>query len=108
LNLFEFGDVARLDGSLQYRLWPARLSDSTSAFIYGVGELNLIHKEKNRAGGVANPNSGGTTLFGLLGLQYVTARRIVEAGVQLPLTQDLKGTALERDYIVRGSVRFNF
>jgi hypothetical protein len=105
---FEFGDVARLDGSLQYRLWPARLSDSTSAFIYGVGELNLIHKEKNRAGGIANPNSGGTTLFGLLGLQYVTARRIIEAGVQLPLMQDLNGTALERDYIVRGSIRFNF
>ena len=46
--------------------------------------------------------------FGLLGLQYVTARRIIEAGVQLPLMQDLNGTALEREYIVRGSVRFNF
>jgi hypothetical protein len=105
---FEFGDVTRLDGSLQYRLWPAKLSDDTSAFIYGVGELNLIHKEKNRAAGIANPNSDGTTLFGLLGLQYVTARRIIEAGVQLPLMQDLNGTALEREYIVRGSVRFNF
>jgi len=105
---FEFGDVARLDGSLQYRLWPGQLSDSTSAFIYGVGELNLIRKEKNRTGGIANPNSGGTTVFGLLGLQYVTARRIIEAGVQAPLVQDLSGTALERDYIVRGSVRFNF
>ena len=105
---FEFGDVARLDGSLQYRLWPGELTDSTSAFIYGVGELNLIHQEKNRAAGIANPNSGGTTLFGLLGLQYVTARRIIEAGVQMPLMQDLNGTALERDYIVRGSVRFNF
>lgn len=105
---FEFGDVARLDASLQTRLWPRELSDSTSAFIYGVGELNLIHKEKNRAAGLANPNTGGTTLFGLLGLQYVTARRIIEAGVQLPLVQDLNGTALERDYIVRGSVRFNF
>ena len=105
---FEFGDVARFDASLQYRLWPGTLSDSTSAFVYGVGELNLINKEKNRAGGIANPNSGGTTLFGLLGLQYVTARRIVEAGVQLPLMQDLNGTALERDYILRGSIRYNF
>jgi len=105
---FEFGDMARLDGSLQYRLWPGELTDSTSAFIYGVGELNLIHQEKNRMTGIANPNSGGTTLWGLVGLQYVTARRIIEAGVQLPLVQDLNGTALERNYIVRGSVRYNF
>jgi len=105
---FEFGDVARLDGSLQYRLWPGKLSDDTSAFLYGVSELNLIHKDKNEANGIGNPNSGGTSLWGLVGLQYVTARRIVEAGVQLPLVQDLNGTALERDYIVRGSVRFNF
>jgi Putative MetA-pathway of phenol degradation len=105
---FEFGDVARFDASLQYRLWPGELSDSTSAFLYGVGELNLINQEKNRAAGISNPNSGGTTLWGLVGLQYVTSRRIIEAGVQLPLVQDLNGTALERDYIVRGSVRFNF
>ncbi len=105
---FEFGDVARLDGSLQYRLWPGELADDTSAFLYGVAELNLINQGKNRTTGSANPNSGGTTLWGLLGLQYVTARRIVEAGVQLPLMQDLNGTALERDYIVRCSLRFNF
>lgn len=105
---FEFGDVTRLDGSLQYRLWPQELSDDTSAFIYGIGELNLIHQEKNRANGITNPNSGGTTLWGLVGLQYVTARSIIEAGVQLPLLQDLNGTALERDYILRGSVRVNF
>jgi len=105
---FEFGDVARLDGSLQYRLWPSELTDTTSAFIYGVAELNLIHQDKNRAGGISNPNSGGTTLWGLLGLQYVTSRRIVEAGVQIPLVQDLNGTALERDFIVRGGFRLNF
>jgi hypothetical protein len=105
---FEFGDEARLDGSLQYRLWPGQLTDDTTAFLYGVAELNLIHQDKNRMNGAANPNSGGATLWGLLGLQYVTARRIVEAGVQLPLVQDLNGTALERDYIIRGGVRFNF
>ena len=105
---FEFGDVARFDASLQYRLWPGELTDSTSAFIYGVGELNLIHQEKNRLAGISSPNSGGTTLWGLVGLQHVTSRRIIEAGVQVPLVQDLNGSALERDYIIRGSVRFNF
>ena len=105
---FEIGDVARLDGSLQYRLWPRDLSDATSAFLYGVAEFNLIHQAKNRAGGVSDPDTGGTTLWGLLGLQYVTARSIIEAGIQLPLVQDLNGTALERDYIARGGFRINF
>ena len=56
-----------------------------------------------------NPlGSGGTTLFLVPGLQYVTRRWIVEAAVQLPVVQDLNGTALENDYIVRAGFRFNF
>jgi hypothetical protein len=105
---FEFGDVARLDASLQYRLWPGELTETTAAFLYGVTELNLIHSEKNRAKGIINPNSGGTTLWGLAGLQYVTPRNIIEAGIQVPLVQDLNGTALEREVIVRGGFRLNF
>lgn len=107
-NGFEFGDVARLDASLQYRVWPAELTETTTGFLYGVTELSLIHNDKNRARGIADPNSGGTTLWGLLGLQYVTTRNIVEAGVQVPLAQQLNGTALERDFIVRGGFRLNF
>ncbi len=42
------------------------------------------------------------------GLQYVTKRWIVEAGVQIPVVQDLNGTALEKDYIFRAGFRFNF
>ena len=87
---------------------PPELSDDTDAFLYGVAELNLIRRQKNRAAGINNPNSGGTTLFGLVGLQYVTQRRIIEAGVQIPLMQNLNGTALEREYIARASLRMNF
>ena len=105
---FEFGDIARLDGSLQYRLWPRELSDDTDAFIYGVAEVNLIDAQKNQFRGASNANSGGTTVFGLIGLQYVNKRQIYELAVQAPLMQDLNGTALERDYILRGSVRLNF
>ena len=41
-------------------------------------------------------------------LQYVTKRWIVEAAVQVPIVQDLNGTALENDYVVRVSFRVNF
>lgn len=107
-NGFEFGDVARLDGSFQLRLWPRKLGAGLPGFLYGVLETNLIHQEKNRSAGVADPNSGGLSLFILPGLQYVTKRWIVEGGIQIPVFQDLNGTALERDYIVRGGFRINF
>jgi hypothetical protein len=104
----EFGDVARLDGSLQYRLWPRELGAGVPGFLYGVLEANLIHQDKNEIGASDDPNSGGLSLFILPGLQYVTKRWIVEAGVQIPAFQDLNGMALEKDYIFRAGFRFNF
>ncbi len=107
-NDFEFGDVARLDGSLQYRLWPRELGAGVPGFLYGVLETNLVYQHKNQVGGGGDPNSGGLTVFILPGLQYVTKRWIVEAGIQIPVVQDLNGTALEKDYIVRAGFRLNF
>ncbi len=107
-NDFDFGDVARLDSSLQYRLWPRDLGSGVPGFLYGVLEANLIHQDKNQAGGMNDLNSGGLNLFILPGLQYVTKRWIVESGMQIPVAQDLSGTALEKDYIFRAGFRLNF
>lgn len=107
-NHFEFGDVGRLDASLQYRLWPRILQSGLPGFLYGVFEGNLIHQDKNRSNGAKDPNSGGTTLFLVPGLQYVSKRWIVEGGVQIPVVQNLNGMALEKDSIVRFGFRFNF
>ena len=81
-NDFEFGDLARFDASLQYRLWPRELSGGLPGFLYGVLEGNLIYQGKNEIDGSEDPNSGGTTLFVDPGLQYVTKRWILEAIVQ--------------------------
>jgi Putative MetA-pathway of phenol degradation len=105
---FEAGDVVRLDGSLQYRVWPPALNSAMPGFLYAVIETNLIHQDKNRFQGVDNPNSGGISFFLTPGIQYVTRRWVLETAVQLPLVQALNGTALERDYIVRAGFRFNF
>ncbi len=107
-NNFEFGDEARFDASLQYRLWPRKLGGGVPGFLYGVVEANLIHKAKNEVNGTTDGNSGGTTLFIAPGLQYVTKRWILEAIVQLPAFQDLNGSALEDDFIVRAGLRMNF
>jgi hypothetical protein len=105
---FAFGDVARLDGSLQYRLLPRELGTGVPGFLYGVLEANMIHQDKNKVSGANDPNSGGLSLFILPGLQYVTKRWIAEAGVQIPVVQDLNGAALEKDYILRAGFRLNF
>ncbi len=107
-NNFEAGDVARLDASLQYRLWPRTLGTGVPGFLYGVLEAGLVYQDKNQVGGIDDPNSGGTTLFLTPGLQYVTKRWILEGGVQLPALQDLNGAALENDYVVRAGFRVNF
>lgn len=107
-NGFEAGDTARFDASLQYRIWPRALAAGVPAFLYGVIEMSLIHRGKNRVGGVADPDSGGTTLFLTPGLQYVTKRWVLEAGVQLPVVQNLRGTALETDYVLHAGFRFNY
>ena len=107
-NGFAFGDVARADASFQYRLWPRELKGGVPAFLYGILEANLIHKGENHSNGADDPNSGGTTLFLVPGLQYVTKRWILEAAVQLPAVQALNGTELEADYVVRFGFRINF
>jgi len=108
-NNFEAGDVTRLDGSLQYRLLPKTLSGGgTPGFLYGIIEANWINQQKNRINGVADKNSNGSRLFLSPGIQYVTRRWITEASIQIPISQDLNGLALENDYIGRLSVRVNF
>ena len=97
-----------VDGSLQYRLWPQELGTGVPSFLYGVLEANASHQEKNESDGVADPNSGGTSLFVSPGLQYVTKRWVAEAIVQLPAVQDLNGTALESDFVIRAGFRLNF
>ena len=108
-NDFQFGDEARLDASFQYRLWPRVLEEEgVPGYLYGVIECNVVHYRKNEAGGLRDPNSGGASLFLSPGVQYVTRRWILEGIVQVPITQNPGGTALEDDYTVRVGIRFNF
>jgi len=107
-NGFRFGNELRLDASLQYRLWPQELGDDTPGFLYGVLEGNFLYQEKNRSGGATLANSGGSRLFAAPGLQYVTRRWIAEAIVQIPVFQDLNGTALKDNFTARAGFRVNF
>ncbi len=107
-NNFESGNIARADISFQYRLFPETLSSNTDYFVNGVLEANLIKKDRNKVAGVSDFDSGGTTLFLVPGLQYVSERYIAEISLQIPVAQNLNGTALENDFIFRTGFRINF
>lgn len=102
------GDVARADVSFQYRLLPRKLSRADKGYFYGVIEANLVHSGMMRVNGLDNPNTGGTTLFLAPGIQYATRRWIIETAVQIPVIQDLNGSALEKDFSVLAGLRINF
>ena len=107
-NGFEFGDEARLDLSLQYRLWPRELGAGTPGFLYGGLEGNLIHRGRDEIAGADDRNSGGVSFFLSPSIQFVTRRWVAEAIVQVPVVQSLNGSALEDDFIVRAGFRVNF
>lgn len=106
-NGFQAGDIARLDGSFQYRFWHSDMSGGVPDYLYGVLEANLINQDKNRVNGIDDANTNGTRLFISPGIQYVTKRWIAETAVQIPINQNLNGSALENDYILRASFRIN-
>lgn len=107
-NGFEAGDEARLDFSYQHRVWPRELGAGVPAFLYTVLESNLVWRDRDAMDGADVVDSGGTTWFLAPGLQYVHRRWVLEAAVQVPVTQSLHGAALETDWIGTLSLRVNW
>lgn len=107
-NNFSAGNEARADISFQYRLSPQQLSSDTHSFLYGVLETNLINQDNDQISRMDDLNSGGTTLYLTPGIQYVTMKYILEAAVQVPVIQNLNGSALKTDYIFTTGFRINF
>ena len=105
---FRFGDEVRFDVSYKYRLAPRRLNGPVRGFLYANLESNLVHRGRNRAAGVDDPDSGGTTWYLAPGFQYITRRFIFEAALQWPAIERLGGDALEHDFVTIVSTRIKF
>ncbi len=106
-NRFRFGDEARADIAYKVRLAPRTLGRGVPAFLFAAAESNLIWQDRNRMDGQVDRDSGGTVWYVAPGLQYVTVRYIIEAAVQLPVVQELNGSALETELIVTLGARLN-
>ncbi len=84
------------------------LSVETKASDFGVLELSANHYDRNRMGGITDPNSGGFQLYLTPGIQYATRRWIADLGVKVPIVNDINGTGLEPDYSILTSIRINY
>lgn len=107
-NDFQFGDKARLDLSFQKRLFPRELGPGVPGFLYMILESSLVWQDENHVHGAVDKDSGGATWLLAPGIQYVTKRFVIEGAIQLPVVQNLKGNALENDFIGTLSFRVNF
>ena len=105
---FRFGDEARLDVASKVRLLPRQLGEGLPNFLYANLESNLIWHGRNTMNGIDDVDSGGTVWYLDPGLQFITRRVVIETAIQLPMLQDLNGTALEDDFIFILSARLAF
>lgn len=104
---FEAGDHLRYDLAYRYRLWPARFG-TRLAQLNGLLELNGQWSGRTRADGGLLAASGGHVVFLSPGVQLALKNLVLEASIQLPVVQDLKGPQLEADFVAVLSVRVPF
>lgn len=90
-------DELRGDVALSYQLFGGGGDTLGPWGLYGVGEVNAKYI-----------TDGSTQIFASPGIQFITSRWILEAGVQLPIHQDMASPRLETDYTAVLSLRFQF
>ncbi len=103
--LYKFNTAGGLDGDDELRgdvAASVRLlygeSDTIGPWgLYAIAELNANYF-----------TDGSVQVFGSPGIQWITSNVILEAGVQLPMVQDLASPRLERDFTVVLSLRVQF
>lgn len=105
---YQAGAVTQTDASFQYRLWPRHFNGGVPALFYGVLETNLIHTGRDRMTGREIGDTGDTQWFINPGLQYVSVNYVLETAIQLPIVQDMNGSALRDDYILHIGFRTHF
>lgn len=88
-------DEFRADVAASIRLLGAESEKTGPWGLYAIGEVNGRYLA-----------DGSTEVFISPGLQFITSHWILEAGVQLPVIQEMSSPRLESDYTVIISVRF--
>lgn len=106
-NGFRQGQRLRYDLAYRYRLWPRRFGKRLLQ-LNGLLELNGRWSDRDRQDGHRIRDSGGHVLFLAPGIQLAAKTWILEASVQVPIVQDLRGSQVEQDFVAVASVRVPF
>lgn len=104
----EAGDTLAFDASLQYRVWPQKLSAQTRGFLFGVIEGNISWQDNSRFGGIVASETSGTRFSLSPGAQYATQRWIIDFAVTIPVADSFGNDSIRPDYSVLTSLRVNF
>jgi hypothetical protein len=89
---YDFADSFRYDFALERAIWPRELpEEGLPDYLYAILELNGEVSGRDRFQAVEQGSTGGHTLYLSPGLQYITARYAVEAGVQIPVMTRMHG-----------------
>ncbi|GMQ80573.1 MAG: hypothetical protein BMS9Abin05_0001 [Rhodothermia bacterium] len=105
---FRFGDEARVDVASKVRILPRLLGKGVPNYLYANLESNLIRRDRNSIDGTRDIDSGGIVWYVDPGIQYITRRVIFETAIQIPMVQELNGSALENDFVFILSARLVF
>jgi hypothetical protein len=107
-NHFKFGHVFSYDFAIKYRLFPSKYTDKYPAHDFFVFlEVNGIESQESKMNGRKIMNSGGYQVFIAPGFQFFPFDNIIfEAGLQLPVLEDLNGVQLGTDFHFRSGLRW--
>lgn len=105
---FRFGNVLSYDAAAKFRIFPASFAGrSNGRLLYFFLELNGTNEEKSVFQDRKVNDSGGWQLFLSPGFQWLARENLVlEAGVQIPVRQELNGTQLGTDFNFRSGLRW--
>ncbi|MHC4276887.1 MAG: transporter [Planctomycetota bacterium] len=93
---YKFGDVLKYDLAFAYRFFPADKYPNPE--FYGILELNGVWEQQARQRGRAVKDTGSHTIFLSPGIQAIPLKNLLlEASVQIPIYQDLRGRQLGYD-----------
>ena len=102
------GDEVRLNGSLQYILFP-RVYTRPERELFVLLEATALWKEADRLQGTGLPGTRRTELLLAPGLQYTATERLfLDLSVQFPLASDVDRGGLASDWNALASFRFAF
>ena len=101
------GNLFKADLAIYKRLLPVEITADTTGFLRGGLEFNYRDEGRTFLGDSADQNSGGKRFYITPGLQYASRLWIIEAAVQIPVTQSLNGSNFRQDYVLRLGLRLN-